>query len=193
MSKLTVLKPPRESEERVLRALEDQERKSPIEKEQGFTQLKEKTGLSLRALSEALKRLQIAKMIERSPLSRKYSITKDGSNYLKVNETVENITLAPASLVKTCASPPVDAIVGINIPSFSKKQEKTLMAGTVDTAKAVFNQFLSDMKKANGFADDSEGVAVYTIRIDKKKVKDWLDTDKGKNYRVTNLNEEESP
>jgi hypothetical protein len=60
---------------------------------------------------------------------------------------------------------------------------RVFMAGTVDIAKACFNQFLLDTQKAKGSESyPVTGRIVYTATIDLSQVQPWLNSEKGKKY-----------
>lgn len=168
----------KKSEERILKVLQDR-------KEHRFTDLKKETGLSLDSLNDSLKSLQLpqkTRKVERSVESRKYSITKEGSDYLtrdELSNTIRNHS------VKVETSLPVNSIIALDIPGISAAQQRTFMAGTPLIAKACFDQFYVDMQKTKGAP--TSGRFVYTVSIDASKVKDWLETAEGKNYVITKL------
>jgi hypothetical protein len=65
------------------------------------------------------------------------------------------------------------------------------MAGTARAARAVFDQFLLDnQSKIKDFPDS--GVIVWTISMDIKKAKDWVDSAEGHNYKISALKDEET-
>lgn len=173
MTSLT--KPLREGEIKILHALKDKSFKTNKE-------LIETTGLSAPALSENLKMLQKRKMVQRDIDSRKYSICTEGLNWLRRDNFVD--TIASGSLTEiTLDSPPVESIVALDIPNMPDATRRVFMAGTVDVAKACFNQFLLDTQKAKGSESyPVTGRIVYTAAIDLGQVQPWLNSEKGKKY-----------
>jgi hypothetical protein len=161
----------------ILEALKDK-------KPRAFSELLEKTGLSKPSLSVNLKLLQKNRSIIRDVDSREYSISSEGKNQLEKNNTAETIK---NGLLKTWDSPPIDSIVALDIPKIPKSQQKTIMDGTPKIADIIFRQFLLDMK---GQLPDS-GRLTWTLSIDAKRAKDWLDSAEGKNYKIDALREEE--
>ena len=177
MSGVTTLQKLKQSEIRVLKALQDRE-------EHKFTVLKKETGLSLTSLSKALKNLQLKHIINRSITSRQYSIASEGLKIMKTKETVDGLMSAKTVRVETVESVPVDSIVAIDAPELSSAQQKVVMKGTVDIARAAFKQFFTNMQLREKDIPES-GRIVYTASIDLRKAKEWLDSAEGKNYTIT--------
>jgi DNA-binding transcriptional ArsR family regulator len=165
----------RDGEIKILKALKDKSFKTNKE-------LIEITGLSAPALSENLKMLQKRKMVQRDFESRKYSICTEGLNWLTRVSVID--TIASGSLTEiTLNSPPVDSIVALDIPNMPDATRQVFMAGTVNIARACFNQFLLDTQKAKGSESyPVTGRIVYTATIDLGQVQPWRNSEEGKKY-----------
>ena len=172
----------KQSEIRLLTALQNTK---PGFTEFSYNKLKEKTGLSNDSLSKSLKSLQLPEKnpkIKRSVTTRNYAITKEGTNWLTIKETTNLITNSSVE-VKTDLPLPINTIVAIDAPTLQKAQRNTVMNGTKDIARMVFDQLLSDIGTGKKLPDS--GRLAYTATIDLKKVKDWLDSAEGKKYKIT--------
>jgi predicted transcriptional regulator len=174
----------KQNEERVLKALQKKQEQehihAPLKKEIGlcYTDVKNETGLNDDLTSKALKSLQKYCMIERIVDSRRYKITEKGSKYFKTKETANSLTTISAKKVDTVFWG-ADSIVALDAPQMSKAQQRLVMAGTKDIAKAAFDQFYSNMNPEN-FPDD--GRVIYTVVIHLDKAKKFLNSEEGKKY-----------
>jgi hypothetical protein len=152
-----------------------------------FGDLKEKTKLSSPSLSENLKQLYIDKKIKYNYGTKEYEIENKGKDQLEINDAAAE-TLKNGN-IQNMGPLPISSIVAIDIPGYTKDQEGSIMKGTLKMADVVFKQFYSDMKEK--FPDS--GRLTWTLSMDAKEAKDWLDTAEGINYRMTYLKEKGVP
>lgn len=150
-----------------------------------FGELKEKAKLSSPSLSDNLKQLYINKLIHYDYGTKEYSILGEGKDQLEINnaaaETIKN------GDVQNMGPLPINSIVALDIPGLPKDQQRTITDGTLKMADIVFRQFYLDMK---GKFPDS-GRLTWTLSMDAKEAKDWLDTAEGINYVMTYFKEKD--
>jgi hypothetical protein len=158
--------------EKILQTLSDKKLKT-------FSQLKEKCKLSAPTLSRNLKTLQKQKMVSKDIDTRCYEIQKDGIEHLKKASAAD--TIVQGNVVENPKSaPPTQSIIGIDIPGIKTRQQQILMAGTIRTAEACFNQFYADSQLMNGKIP--AGRVTYTVSIDSREMSQWLNTAEGREF-----------